>query len=122
MCTNTQVLLSFFLAFRNSFPRYRGEYSTELFTRKGIDWITNITNEGRQPGGTEQKTLLYMSYQAVHGPIEAPPLSYDTACGHIREPTRHTYCEMMQSLDDSIGNITAAYTKLGIFDDTVRCV
>jgi arylsulfatase B len=110
-------------------PQYRGEYSTELFVRKGIEWVANVTSGGAAATATDaaaavatadnQSTLLYLSFQAVHGPIELPPSNYTAACGHIAEPTRRTYCAMMQSLDDGVGNITAAYKRMGIFDDTV---
>lgn len=102
-------------------PQYRGEYSTGLFVRKGIEWIENVTAAAaaEEEGEAENtSTLLYLSFQAVHGPIEAPPQAY-AGCSGIKEPTRHTYCLMMQALDAGIGNLTAAYRRLGIFDDTV---
>ena len=97
-------------------PQYRGEYSTGLFVRKGIEWATNATAAA---GGAAGKTLLYLSFQAVHGPIEMPPENYTAACGHITDGKRKTYCSMMQALDAGIGSLTAAYRRLGIFDDTV---
>ena len=110
-------------------PQYRGEYSTTLFTRKAIEWATNVTGSdtGRAVGSgasahdPTSQTLLYLAFQAVHGPIEAPPSPWAnaTGCDHIVQPVRKTYCEMMQALDASIGMLTAAYTQLGIFDDTV---
>ena len=97
----------------NQAPQYRGEYSTELFVRKGIEWVQNETSS------KNESTLLYLAFQAVHSPIEMPPHQYQTACGHIKEPTRQTYCAMMQSLDEGIANLTAAYKQLNIFDDTL---
>ena len=64
------------------------------------------------------RTFLYLSFQAVHGPIEAPPRDY-SACSHIKAATRQTYCMMMQALDDGIANLTHAYDQLGRFDDTL---
>lgn len=97
----------------NQAPQYRGEYSTELFVRKGIEWVQNETSS------KNESTLLYLAFQAVHSPIEMPPHQYHAACGHIKEPTRCTYCAMMQSLDEGIANLTAAYKQLNIFDDTL---
>jgi arylsulfatase A-like enzyme len=95
-------------------PQYRGEYSTDLFSRKAIEWITNTT----QSGGAELPTFLYLAYQAVHGPIEAPPGNL-TGCEHIQAATRRTYCLMMQSLDRGIANVTAGYRDINLFDSTV---
>jgi len=94
-------------------PQYRGEYSTNLFARKGVEWLSNQT--AQSPGAS---TMMYVAFQAVHGPITAPPEAYE-GCSQINEKTRHTYCLMMKALDAGIGNITAAYKSLGIFNDTV---
>jgi arylsulfatase B len=94
-------------------PQYRNEYSTNLFSRKAVEWIGNATASGGQAG-----TFLYLAYQAVHGPIEAPPLNY-SACAHIKAETRATYCAMMQSLDAGIETVTAAYRRHNLFDDTL---
>jgi arylsulfatase A-like enzyme len=99
---------------REHAPQYRGEYSTDLFSRKAIEWITNTT----QSGGAELPTFLYLAYQAVHGPIEAPPGNL-TGCEHIQAATRRTYCLMMQSLDRGIANVTAGYRDINLFDSTV---
>ena len=111
-------------------PQYRGEYSTELFSRKAIEWAVNNTQHAGQGSAgspatvvepsdeTETKTFLYLGFQAVHGPIEAPPRNY-SVCSHIRATTRRTYCMMMQALDEGIANITHAYEQLGRFDDTL---
>ena len=63
-------------------PQYRGEYSTDLFTRKAIEWTANATSVSKTG-----KTLLYLAFQAVHGPIEPPSGTY-TGCENITENTR----------------------------------
>lgn len=98
-------------------PQYRGEYSTSLFARKAVEWATNVTGGAESAGNAS--SLLYLSFQAVHGPIEMPPDNYTAECGHIKEQTRQTYCAMMQALDGAIDNVTTAYRNLGIFNDTV---
>ena len=94
-------------------PQYVGEYSTNLFTRKAIEWIRNTTNANPNPS-----TFLYFSTQAVHTPLDAPPGNWP-GCSHIGDTNRRTYCAIAQSLDEGIGNLTQAYKNLGIFDDTV---
>ena len=101
-------------------PQYRGTYSTDLFVRKAIEWAQNeTTSTGAGAGASTPSTLLYLSFQAVHSPIEMPPQNYSHACGHINEPTRRTYCAMMQALDCGVANVTSAYKQMGLFDDTV---
>ena len=63
--------------------------------------------------------LYFCRYQAVHGPIEAPPGLADPGCSHIHDSVRATYCAMVRAADAGIGNLTDAYKKLGIFNDTV---
>ena len=101
--------LDFHENFQNA-PQYRGEYSTTLFSRKAGEWIRNTT-----AGGDVKPTFLYLAYQAVHGPIEAPPGTF-TGCEHITAETRHTYCLMMQALDQGIANVTDAYRQLNLFE------
>ena len=105
-------------------PKYRGEYSTELFARKAVEWIGNATGGAQEPhggGDAAAQTYLHLAFQAVHGPIEDPPSggNYSSACTHITQPTRRTYCAMMQAVDQAIANVTAAYKAAGVFDDTV---
>ena len=94
-------------------PQYRGEYSTHLFVRKAIEWIRRTTSAHADPS-----TFLYFSSQAVHTPIDAPPGRWP-GCAHITEPTRRTYCAMVKTLDEGIGNVTSEYKRLGIFDDSL---
>jgi arylsulfatase A-like enzyme len=101
--------LDFHENFQNA-PQYRGEYSTTLFSRKAGEWIRNTT-----AGGDVKPTFLYLAYQAVHGPIEAPPGTF-TGCEHVTAETRHTYCLMMQALDQGIANVTDAYRQLNLFE------
>lgn len=58
---------------------YWRRYSTDLFTRKAIEWTTNVTSASKQG-----KTLLYLAFQAVHGPIEPPSGTY-SGCENITE-------------------------------------
>ena len=87
--------------------------STDLFSRKAVEWMHNTTQAGAETG-----LFTYLSFQAVHGPIEAPPGSFE-GCEDIVEQTRATYCLMMQSLDQGIANVTAAYESANLFDSTV---
>lgn len=105
-----------YLDLRENFEPVRdagGIYSTHLFTSKAQTWIS------RQLAAGAQNTFLYLAYQAMHSPIEAPP-EYVQRCSHVTtENNRRIYCGMMLALDEGIGNVTETYKSLGIWDDTV---
>lgn len=94
-------------------PQFRGEYSTQLFTRMATSWLEETVVQ--RPGSP---TFLQLSHQAVHDPVAAPD-EYFANCAHIQEPNRKTYCAMMQAVDESISNLTQSYEKLGIWNDTM---
>ena len=100
-----------------------GAYSTNLYTAKAQAWLTKTV--GGPPGaagqGKADKSFLYLAYQAMHGPIEAPAQYVQSAhCrGVTTENKRNVYCGMMAALDEGIGNLTDTYKQLGIWNDTL---
>ena len=100
---------------REHAPQYRGEYSTSLFFRKGVEWIRKTTSDVSNVG---KGTFLYVATQAVHSPIDKAPGDWP-GCHHITNEQRRTYCTIVMALDEGIGNLTTAYKTLGLFDDTV---
>lgn len=95
-------------------PQYRGQYSTQLFVRKAIEWVHHTTQVSSVGAGT----FLYLATQAVHSPIDAPPGLWP-GCSHISDAKRRTYCSMVMALDEGVGDLTTAYKNLGLFNDTV---
>ena len=96
-----------------------GSYSTNLYTAKAQAWVTETVG----PAGARRadKSFVYLAYQAMHGPIEAPAQYVDSAhCrGVTTENKRNVYCGMMAALDEGIGNLTQTYKELGIWNDTL---
>jgi len=91
----------------------QGVYSTHLYTQKAQAWIRKTVGEGAQ------KTFMYLAYQAMHGPVQAPQ-EYIDRCSHVTtENNRRKYCGMMMALDEGIGNLTSTYQDLGIWEDTL---
>jgi len=107
------------LDLRENFEAVRNEsgvYSTHLYTQKAQAWLSDVV--GKQ--GAE-KTFLYLGYQAMHGPIQAPE-EYTKRCsemGITKENNRDVYCGMMLALDEGIKNVTDTYKSLDIWEDTV---
>ena len=90
--------------------------STNLYTEKAQAWVQKTVGAEKAPN-----SFVYLAYQAMHGPIEAPQHYIDTPhCqGVTAVNNRNIYCGMMAALDEGIGNVTSTYKELGIWADTV---
>lgn len=95
-----------------------GEYSTNLYTRKAQAWIERTQATGPSK---KESTFVYLAYQAMHGPIEAPAEYVNSEfCKKVTTMNkRNVYCGMMACLDEGIANLTATYMRLGIWEDTL---
>mmetsp|Transcript_14591 Transcript_14591/g.46844 ORF Transcript_14591/g.46844 Transcript_14591/m.46844 type:complete len:480 (+) Transcript_14591:37-1476(+) len=64
--------------------------------------------------------FLYLPYQAVHWPLEAPPQYVDRYRGRTGGDTRRQLvCAMAKALDDGVGQVTAALKRRGMWDDSL---
>ncbi|XP_065178011.1 arylsulfatase B-like [Sycon ciliatum] len=97
---------------RNKAPEWslNGTYSTNAYSQEAVDLIK--AHDKSEP------FFMYLAYQAVHGPLEAPQ-HYIDMCSDIAEPRRQVYCGMAKALDEGIGNITQALVEAGMWDDTL---
>ena len=93
-----------------------GQYSTNLYTEKAQAWVSKTVGAKKAP-----KSFVYMAYQAMHGPIEAPDEYVNSAhCSKVTATNkRRIYCGMMAALDEGIGNLTDTYKALGVWQDTL---
>jgi len=85
-------------------------YSTHLFTAE-TEKVINAHD-------SSEPLFLYLAYQAVHGPTEAPD-SYVTPYLHIKDERRRVYAGMLAALDEGVGNVTAALKAKGMWDRTL---
>ncbi|XP_065187384.1 arylsulfatase B-like [Sycon ciliatum] len=88
-----------------------GVYSTHVFTEQAEELIM-------AHNATKEPFFLYMAYQAVHGPLEAPQ-KYIDMCAHISRMDRRIFCGMMMALDEGIGNITKRLKASGMWENTL---
>lgn len=95
-------------------PIYRGfkpineeGYLTTRITEEAVDFITRHQGE---------PFFLYVAYNAVHSPPEAPEEDIKTVTG---DETRDTLMAMIKHLDLGVGEIVKSLKEHDIFDDTL---
>ncbi|MDX1285256.1 MAG: sulfatase-like hydrolase/transferase [Draconibacterium sp.] len=78
---------------------HKGEYFTDLFTEKALDWLRSRNSE--------KPFFLYMPYTSPHTPYQGPKdmIARPLRADEWNIGTRETYVEMVESLDLGIGNI-----------------
>ncbi|XP_078667488.1 arylsulfatase B-like isoform X1 [Branchiostoma floridae x Branchiostoma belcheri] len=87
-----------------------GTYSTHLFARKSIELIDR--HDKTKP------MFLYLPFQAVHAPLEAPQEFIDKY-KHIRARNMQVYAGLTTAMDEAVGNITRALKDNGMWENTV---
>ncbi|XP_053391739.1 arylsulfatase J-like [Mercenaria mercenaria] len=102
--------------FENDHPanisKYTGSYSTTLFTEKVRDTIQNHN--------TEKPLFIYLSYQAVHSPLQVPKRYVDLNKNiNKRMKIRRQYAGMVTCMDESVGNVVDAMKERGLWDNTL---
>lgn len=94
---------------RNREPQPFDGYMTELLTGEAVSFIKRHKDE---------PFFLYLAYNAVHTPLQAPE-KYLARCKHIADERRRTYAAMTVAMDDGVGEVTAALRELKIDGDTL---
>jgi arylsulfatase A-like enzyme len=89
------------------------KYSANVFTQKAIDVIRAAAKVPEQP------FFLYLAYQSVHSPDEAPERLIDRFNSSIRNDHRRTFAGMVTALDDGIGNVTGVLKELSLDSRTL---
>jgi arylsulfatase A-like enzyme len=95
--------------FRDSAPVAEPEYLTDAFSREAVRFIKR---HARQP------FFLYLAYNAVHTPLQAPP-KYRDRFPAIADARRRSYAAMLSALDDGIGQVLAALRAANLERDTL---
>jgi arylsulfatase A-like enzyme len=85
------------------------EYMTDELSREAVAFI------GRHKA---EPFFLYLAYNAVHTPLQAPPKYLDRV-KDIADPRRRTYAAMGVAMDDGVGQVLAALRANGLENDTL---
>jgi len=83
-------------------------YLTEAFTREAIEFIER---------SKERPFFLYLPYNAVHGPRQAPPETIEKFDTGSR--SKDTFFAMIQCADDGIGRVMAKVREIGEAENTL---
>ncbi|KAK7483551.1 hypothetical protein BaRGS_00025225 [Batillaria attramentaria] len=88
----------------------KGHYSTHLFTDRAIRIIRRHNSS--------QPLFLYLSFQAVHTPLEVPEYYMHRFCSHINDTDRQIKCGMIAAMDEAVANVTHVLEQQGLADNT----
>ncbi|MCC6408328.1 MAG: sulfatase [Planctomycetes bacterium] len=84
-------------------------YLTDAFTREAVEFIG---------AHAEQPFFLYVPFNAVHVPLEAPEPDRERFAG-ISDEKRRTFAVMLSKLDSGVGAILAALDEKKLSEDTL---
>lgn len=90
-------------------PIQEKEYLTDAFTREAVAFISSHS---------EHPFFLYLTYNAVHSPLQGNEKNYDRVAG-IGHPRRKLYASMLTSLDDGIGRIMTTLREKSLEENTL---
>nr|XP_039271600.1 arylsulfatase I-like [Styela clava] len=87
-----------------------GQYSAHLYAERAKEVIHS--RDKTKP------LFLYMAFQSVHSPMQAPD-QYVKPFDHIKDNARRIYGGMVAALDEAVENITKQLDAEGLLDDTI---
>ncbi len=96
--------------YRDNKPVVEEGYTTQLIGDDAVKYIE------AQEAGTP--FYLYLTFNAPHTPYQAPE-EYIAKYAGVEDPTRRTYCAMVDCLDENIGKVVAALDKKGLRENTL---
>ena len=85
------------------------EYLTDAFSREAVAFVERHRSE---------PFFLYLAYNAVHTPMQAP-LRYKDSFKHITDKKRRIYAGMLTAMDKGIGKLLGKLRELGLEKDTL---
>lgn len=93
----------------NHTPVKTSKYLTDEFSDAAVRFIDQ---------NQKQPFFLFLSYNAPHTPLQAPP-KYLERVPHIKNPRRRTYAAMVSAVDDGVGLVLAKLRELKLENNTL---
>ena len=94
---------------RSSQPEQENEYLTDAWSREAVDFIDRHR---------EQPFFLYVPYNAVHSPLQAPNEEL-AKFSHIEDIQRRIFAAMLSRLDRGVGKILDKLDALSLASSTL---
>lgn len=94
---------------RNKEPLELKEYMTDVLSQEAVAFIAQHK---------AKPFYLYLAYNAVHTPLQAPE-KYLSRFAGIADEKRRTYAAMTSAMDDGVGRVLAALRNHGLERDTL---
>lgn len=85
------------------------EYLTDAFAREAVSFVERCK---------DKPFFLYLAFNAVHAPLEAPK-RYEDRLAQIADPKRRTYAGMLMAMDDAVGRLLEKIRQLGLEERTL---
>ena len=87
------------------------EYMTDALSREGVRFINEAAKK-------DSPFFLYLSYNALHTPLQAKKDDLEKYAG-IADEKRRTYAAMVHAVDRGVGKVVAALKDTGELDNTL---
>ncbi len=87
-----------------------GNYSARIFTSKVQDIVKN--HDQAKP------LFMYLPYQSVHSPLQAPQ-EYIDKYSNIHDENRRKFAGMVSIMDEAVKNVTDTFKKYGLWNNTI---
>ncbi|XP_070564221.1 arylsulfatase B-like [Ptychodera flava] len=93
-------------------PKYENQYSTMLYAQKAQEVIRRHNSD--------RPLFLYLSFQAVHSPLQVPEQYSDLYANKLEsDEERRIYAGMTTCMDEAIGNVTRTLKETGLWNNSV---
>ena len=102
----------------------KGVYSTTAFTSAAVAVVQKHAAAATAAAATAaaKPLFLYLAYQGVHAPAEAPAHYVDAYRASIKDTKRRTFAGMLSAVDEGIGNVTDAFKAVpGMWENSALC-
>ncbi|MCC6418617.1 MAG: sulfatase-like hydrolase/transferase [Gemmataceae bacterium] len=98
------------LIYRGREIQHMDGFTTEVFTNEAIGFMKRHR---------DRPWFLYLSYNAVHTPLEITPAMKDRIPADVKDPARRGYLALLLGLDDAIGRLVSHLREAGVDRDTL---
>ena len=102
------------------------QYSANVFTaqaqellRSKVHKVHEVHGSGGSGSNNSTPWFMYLAYQSVHSPDEAPMRLTGRFNNTISNDHRRTFAGMVTALDEGIGNVTATLRETGQANNTL---